>query len=468
MNGSDRRTAAACPRPAARDSLYTPVRVVDLDLDEPSGLRSPGGSGAVDPVGRVLALVRLHGHPLGLVTATGTAGDSAALRRALVDAAHRELRVPALSTATPAARPSRVGRARVPAGPVTVSVVVATHNRVGMLGQCLDSLLRNGYPRYEVIVVDNAPADAAAERLIRDRYAGRVRYLREPVAGLARAHNRGLAAAHGEVIAFVDDDTLIDPNWISSIVEVFRADDRVGCVTGLILPAELETPAQAALHAHAGFDKGFATRSWSLRQPPPDHLFPFTAGAFGSGANMAFRTDVLRAFGGFDPLIGTGSPARGGDDLLAFFQVIVNGHTLVYQPEAIVWHRHHRTEEALLRQAYGYGVGLGAYLVAAAVREPHMLPELLRRLPGGLRHAVRRARAEPDPGAAGRFGHTGSAHCAAALRARERRLARLELRGLLYGPVGYLRSRFGTPVAAAVEPAASASASVDPSPSPWG
>ncbi|MFF1796563.1 hypothetical protein ACFVXQ_20485, partial [Kitasatospora sp. NPDC058263] len=146
MNGSDRRTAAACPRSAARDSLYTPVRVVDLDLDDPSELRSPGGLGTVDPVGRVLALVRLHGHPLGLVTATGTAGDSAALRRALVDVAHRELPVPALSTATPAARPGRVGRARVPAGPVTVSVVVCTRDRTEQLRSCLDSLLRTGYP----------------------------------------------------------------------------------------------------------------------------------------------------------------------------------------------------------------------------------------------------------------------------------------------------------------------------------
>jgi len=87
MNGSDRRTEAACPCPAARDSLYTPVRVVELDLEAPGELRSPGGSGPADPDGRVLALVRLHGHPLGLVTATGTPGDRAGLRRALVDAA---------------------------------------------------------------------------------------------------------------------------------------------------------------------------------------------------------------------------------------------------------------------------------------------------------------------------------------------------------------------------------------------
>ncbi|MER7772745.1 glycosyltransferase family 2 protein [Kitasatospora sp. NPDC096140] len=426
MNGTDRRAAAACPRPAARDSLHTPVRVVDLDLDEPSGLRSPGGLGAAAPDGRVLALVRLHGHPLGLVTATGAAGHSAALRRALVDAAHRELRVPSLSTATPAARPGRVGRARVPADPVTVSVIVATHNRADLLRSCLDSLLRNGYPRFEVIVVDNAPADDTAERLIRDRYRGRVRYLREPVAGLARAHNTGLAAARGEIAAFTDDDTLVDPGWIAALAQTFAEDRRIGCVTGLILPAELDTPAQAALECHGGFAKGFAARTWTLADGPADPLFPFAAGRFGSGANMAFRTARLRALGGFDPATGTGTPARGGDDLLSFFRILVAGHAIAYAPDAIVWHRHRRTMDAVPAQAFGYGAGFGAYLAAALHHEPAMLPALLRRLPSGLRYAVRRARTRPDPGAVD--------------RRPGRRLARLELQGLVYGPLGYARS----------------------------
>jgi GT2 family glycosyltransferase len=438
----------ACPCPAARDSLYTPVRIVELDLDEPSGLRPPGGSGAVDPEGRVLALVRLHGHPLGLVNATGAPGDLAGLRRALVDAAHRELRVPARSdrtpaamspapftspsgpanparraTATSAARPGRAGRARMPADPPLISVIVATHDREGMLRQCLDSLLRNGYPRAEIIVVDNAPANDAARTLVRGRYAGRVRYLREPVAGLARAHNTGLAAARGELCAFTDDDTLADPAWLTSLAAAFAGDRRIGCVTGLILPAELETEAQAALENHGGFGKGFAARTWSLADRRHDPLFPFAAGQFGSGANMAFRTAELRGIGGFDPATGTGTPAHGGDDLLAFFRMLVAGHTLAYAPDALIWHRHRRTMDALPAQAFGYGAGFGAYLAAALTHEPAMLPALLRRLPRGLGLAAGRVRGRP-----------------AARGKPSLRLARLEIEGLVYGPVGYLRS----------------------------
>ncbi|MGW0610761.1 glycosyltransferase [Streptomyces sp. NPDC002788] len=414
-----RRPAAAsrtpAPHPGSPEPAYAPVGVVDMDLTRPYEFRLPGGPGPVRPTAPVLALVRLRGRPLGLVTAAGDEGDAPEeLWWSAADTARRRFLLP--RTGTPARAPVLA--------PPSISVIIATHDRPRMLRECLDSLLRVDYPHFEVIVVDNAPADDTAERLVRDAYGDRVRYVREPVAGLAHAHNRGLAAARGEIAAFTDDDTLVDPGWLAAIAAGFAQDPGVGCVTGLIVPAELETAAQAALEHHGGFAKGYAPRTWSLRHPPEDPLFPFTAGRFGSGTNMAFRTSALRALGGFDPATGTGTPAHGGDDLLAFFRVLTAGHTLAYQPDAIVWHRHRRTQDALDAQAFGYGAGLGAYLTGALVHEPRMIPALLRRLPRGVRYALAQAhrKAEADT-------------------ARSRRLARLELRGLLYGPVGYLRSR---------------------------
>ena len=435
---------AACPCLVARDSLYTAVRIAELDLDEPGAPRSPGGTGPVDPDGRVLALVRLHGHPVGLVTATGGPGDAAGLRRTLVDTAYRDLAAPiarhlAADAATPshASPPCRAQRAEVLADPPSISVVVATHNRPELLRQCLDSLLRTDYPRLEVLVVDNAPADDGAEALVRERYPARVRYLREPVAGLARAHNRALAEVDSRITAFTDDDTLVDPDWPTALATAFSASERIGCVTGLILPAELETRAQADLQQHGGYDKGFTPRSWSLAEPPEDPLFPFTAGRFGSGANMAFRTALLRGLGGFDPATGTGTPARGGDDLLGFFRTLVAGATLAYQPDAVVWHRHSRDQGALPAQAFGYGAGFGAFLAAAMAREPQLLPALARRLPRGIAHAATRR--------AGTAGDGGWS----------RRLTLLEVQGLLYGPLGYLRSRRQSHLLRTEEPIAS-------------
>ncbi|MEU9626789.1 glycosyltransferase [Streptomyces luteogriseus] len=418
MSATRRPAAASRPpatHPGPAGSAYAPVGVVDMDLTRPDEFRRPGGPGPIRPTAPVLALVRLRGRPLGLVTATGEEGAAPEdLWRFAADTARQRFLLP--RTGSPARAPVLA--------PPSMSVIIATHNRPRMLRECLNSLLRVDYPHFEVIVVDNAPADDAAERLVRDAYGSRVRYVREPAAGLAHAHNRGLAAARGEIAAFTDDDTLVDPGWLTAIADGFAREPGVGCVTGLIVPAELETAAQAALEHHGGFAKGYAPRAWSLRNPPEDPLFPFTAGRFGSGTNMAFRMSALRALGGFDPATGTGTPAHGGDDLLAFFRILTAGHTLAYQPDAIVWHRHRRTQDALDAQAFGYGAGLGAYLTGALMNEPRMIPALLRRLPRGVRYALARTHRAAEADAT-----------------RTRRLARLELRGLLYGPVGYLRSR---------------------------
>ncbi|OIJ67794.1 glycosyltransferase [Streptomyces mangrovisoli] len=411
--------------PASATRIRPPVPVVDIDLERPGEFRLPGDRGPVRPQGRALALVRLHGRPLGMVGAADASGPDG-LWQALADTARVEL---ADELTAELARHRAAPADRAPCRPAPraplVSVVVATRDRPEKLRDCLHALLRSRYPEFEIVVVDNAPADARTEALVRSEFAGRVQYVREPVAGLARAHNRGLARVRGPVVAFTDDDTLVDPGWLAALAGPFARDSRTGCVTGLIVPAELETAAQQALERQGGFAKGYLPRTWSLSDPPADPLFPFTAGRFGSGANMAFRTGTLRALGGFDTATGAGTPGRGGDDLLAFFRVLTAGHTLAYQPSAIVWHRHRRTGDAVAAQAFGYGAGLGAYLTGALLHDPRRLPALLRRLPGGIRHAVTRSRdraADPEAG-------------------WSRHLALLEARGMVYGPCGYLRGR---------------------------
>ncbi|MFJ8586045.1 glycosyltransferase [Streptomyces sp. NPDC093595] len=396
------------------------MAVADLDLDALDGTVLSFRCDDV-PEGRVHALVRLRGRPVGTVLAhlpPGT-GDPA---RALAAVARERL-------AGRAPRPVAYGT------PPRTSVVVATRERAGVLSGALDSLLAQDHPDYEVVVVDNAPRTAATRELIEAKYPG-VRYVREDVPGLAGAHNRGVAAADGEVLAFTDDDVVADPHWLTALTAPFAADARIGCVTGLILPARLRTPAQILLESHGGFAKGFTPRTWDPRHPPAgEPLFPFAAGSFGSGANMAFRATALRAAGGFDPATGTGTPARGGDDLYAFVRVLTAGHRLHYTPDALVWHHHRETWQDLRAQAYGYGAGLTAYLTALVVRRPDLLPALLARLPRGLAHAramtaARGAAEAGTPGAHGAQGHPWP-----------RGLSRLERLGMLYGPIGYARAR---------------------------
>lgn len=303
----------------------------------------------------------------------------------------------------------------------SATVVIATRDRPTSLARCLDTILGLDHPDFDVVVVDNAPSDCRAHA-VTERFG--VRYVRESRPGLARAHNAALPHVTGEVVAFTDDDVEVDPAWLRRLTDTFD-DPRVACVTGMIFPAEVETPAQAWIEAHAGFGKGFERQAFDLDQHRPDDpLFPFTAGRLGSGANMAFRATTLRDLGGFDETLGVGTPARGGDDLAAFYDVIRAGHRLVYEPAALVLHHHHRDSAAVRRLAYSYGIGLSAYLTRAVVEEPKALLAMAARLPGGVRHGLRTTRPPADvevPGLAG-----------AGWRQRL---------GMVVGPWSYARSR---------------------------
>ncbi|WP_033309038.1 glycosyltransferase [Streptomyces iakyrus] len=395
------------------------VQVAELDLDGDEAVLRPGPGSPPVTHGEVFVLVRRGGRPVG--TLLGRVPEGADPRTVLAERARAEC------------GPAVFGE---PGEPPFTSVVVATRERAGQLARALDSLLAQDHPRFEIVVVDNAPVTSETRELIERKYAERVRYVCEPVPGLAAAHNAGLDAVGGEVVAFTDDDVVADPRWLTELSAPFAADAGLGCCTGLILPARLTTPAQVLLESHGGFAKGFTPRTYDPAHPPGDEpLFPFTAGRFGSGANMAFRTAVLRSVGGFDPATGAGTAARGGDDLYGFVRVLAQGHRLRYTPYALVWHHHRETWRDLETQAYGYGAGLTAYLTAVLVNRPALLPAFLARLPRGLAHAraltaVREAEGGGTPG-----DHDVRTH------PWPRRLSRLQRRGMLYGPAGYVKAR---------------------------
>ena len=257
-----------------------------------------------------------------------------------------------------------------------------------------------------------------------------MRYVWESRAGLARAHNRGLGEAHGSIAAFTDDDVVVDEQWLTMIVDAFHEDPAIGCVTGLIAPLELETVSQAWIESSVGFSKGFVLRRFDPRArcPPTIRSSRSRPVVSAPGANMSFRTDVLRELGGFDPALGAGTRARGGDDLAAFFDVIVSGHVIVYEPGAIVRHAHRPDYESLRRQSFGYGVGLGAYLAHVAAYHPqHAFHGLFR-----LRHAAKH------------FLSSGSSKNVRRPGEYPNELQWRERFGVLLGPGSYARSRFDT------------------------
>jgi GT2 family glycosyltransferase len=302
-----------------------------------------------------------------------------------------------------------------------LSVVICTRERPGQLHRALESVLASDVEDFEVVVVDNAPDGPSTRDCVESFGDARLRYVCEPVPGLSRARNRGVASATGEILAFTDDDVIVDAAWLRQLAGAFGASPRIACATGLVLAAELETAAQAYFDTKVGWVSGLEPRLFDLRENRGKRLFfPYAAGEFGTGANFAVRRDAFKDVGLFDEALGTGTPARGGEDLDFFARVIVSGAVLAYEPSALAWHFHRRDLESLRSQLYGYGSGLGAYAFKQVLRG-NALGQLVASAMTGTPNGGR-VRDSDRPGHYSALG-----------------LAALELRGLASGPVLYLR-----------------------------
>ncbi|WP_200210968.1 glycosyltransferase [Micromonospora coerulea] len=421
------RASQAVGGPAPRRTANpVPARVLTVELAE--GMPDVPDSGGPDGTryGGAQVLVRLHGQPLGLVDVALPAGGltapalAAAIRARLSAAIDEHLRhdgLPPLDRLGPgpvgatdsagevslAGAAAPVGAGSCPSGRSAVgpapfvSVVVPTCGRTPRFAATLDSLAALDYPRYEIVVVDNAPQVADTARIVAERATGnpRLRRTSEPRPGVAHARNRGLTEARGEIVAFADDDVIVDRGWLRSLVNGFTDDDVAG-VTGQVLARELDTPSQIWLEQYGGYGKGCQRRRFERAgfatlyeggarrvDLPAPTLYPYLPGSYGSGANMAFRTDALRQLGGFDPRL------RSGEDIDVLLRTVLAGHALTYEPGALVWHTHRRELRALRRTMYRYGVGLGAVLTKCLATDPTARRELLGRLPRGVAYALR-------------------------------------------------------------------------------
>ena len=235
----------------------------------------------------------------------------------------------------------------------SVSLVVCTHDRPGDLRLCLDSIAELRSTPSEVIVVDNCPSDDATRELCHE-YP--VRYAREATPGLARARNRGVVEAGGEVVAFTDDDCVVDPRWLDDLGDAFD-DPLVMALTGYAGPLELETPSQYLFEVHGGFQRFPERQLFDGASRSPVSI----AAAAGPGANCLFRRRVFEEVGLFAEDLGPGTPALNGEEKYAFYRIAQAGYRIVFDPARIVWHRHRANPELLRRTLFGYTTGEFAY-----------------------------------------------------------------------------------------------------------
>jgi GT2 family glycosyltransferase len=260
------------------------------------------------------------------------------------------------------------------------TVAICTRERPVDLWRALTAMRRLDPCALEVLVVDNAPRSSETRSVV--AAFPEVRYVCEMRRGLDVARNRALHEARGAIVAFSDDDATPEREWLAALLRPFE-DQRVWCTTGLTLPAELETEAQEWFERYTSFIRGFRRRVFDGA-----YHDALSVGPIGAGANMAVRRAVLTMLGGFDPALDAGTASGSGGDHELFGRILAAGHTIVYEPAAVSWHRHRRTWPELRDTLRGYGTGVSALMTRRVFRdhEPAALNHGLRWF---LRHHVR-------------------------------------------------------------------------------
>lgn len=250
----------------------------------------------------------------------------------------------------------------------SVSVVIATRNRPEQLARCLRSLQNLSQPAHELIVIDNAPCSDATRQLVAEIPG--VKYVLEPRPGLSVARNTGIRHCTGDIIAFTDDDVIVHPDWVARIAQSFR-EPKVIAVTGLVLPAELETEAQLIFQkGDTGFGWGYRSLTFDAEFFKDTKHLGVPVWRMGAGANMAFRREAFELLGDFDERLGAGASGCSEDSEL-WYRVLAEGWICYYDPTPVVYHYHRGELDSLKHQMYQYMRGHIAALLIQFERYKH-------------------------------------------------------------------------------------------------
>ncbi len=229
-----------------------------------------------------------------------------------------------------------------------VSIIIPTQRRPAPLELAMRSAFNQAEVdtrEIEMVVVDNDATPSArplVELLARDAPYP-VRYVHEPLSGVANARNAAMEKAEGEFIAFLDDDEEAQPRWLSALIEAqarFDADVVFGAVRG-------RAPASITRH------RAYFERFFSRLGPPEAGLIDY---AYGCGDSLIRRAAMPDPKRPFNP---RGNHIGGEDDLL-FAGMRRENKRMAWSPEAWVWEDpapERLTLDYALKRAFAYGQG---------------------------------------------------------------------------------------------------------------
>lgn len=259
------------------------------------------------------------------------------------------------------------GLQQLPAAP-RVTAALCTRDRPRQLRRALQSLAQQTHAPEEILVVDSHPTSTLSHDMVVNEYPG-VRYVLEEAPGIGQARDRALREARHEIVAFLDDDAVAEPDWTEAIRTAMSGADRPAACTGRVEALLLETRAQRLFEANGGFDRGgnrivlpSAATVGAVRTP----LIAWAV-SIGSGCSMALDRAAAIASGGFDSAFGAEPELPGGEDLDLLWRLIDAGHVVAYEPAVRARHEHRADMGELAAQLANHQRSLLAMLCKAAM-----------------------------------------------------------------------------------------------------
>ncbi len=213
-----------------------------------------------------------------------------------------------------------------------VTVAVCTYNGAATLHECLQGASKLRYPNYEVVVVSDGSTDESPA--IARSFDG-VRLIETENRGLSSARNTAAAAASGEIVAYIDDDAIPDPDWLAHVAASFESEEVVAVGGPNVPPPQANRVAQAVANAPGG---------------PTHVLIGDREAEHIPGCNMAIRKRALEQIGGFDAQF-----RAAGDDVDVCWRLLEAGGRIAFNPGAAVCHHRRGTVRGYLRQQRAYG-----------------------------------------------------------------------------------------------------------------
>jgi glycosyltransferase involved in cell wall biosynthesis len=206
-----------------------------------------------------------------------------------------------------------------------ISVAIPTCNRPGDVERCLASLARVQYPRWELILVDQSDGDETRSLATSWRQLiPNITYLRLKEKNASAARNVAIEHATGDVLAFIDDDCSVEPDWLDRVNRAFIEEPGAQLIFGSVVAAQHDSSAFFVLEA-------------AMRDKAPLRGAADALRVRGMGASMYLRLDstIPRAF---DLLLGPGARFRGAQDQDYAHRLLAEGGTIVQTPRIVVAH----------------------------------------------------------------------------------------------------------------------------------